>query len=809
MAIRFIVTDAGRAALTNDDNTGTGARQIAEIGLGRGQYQASDRTRTDLVDPIKRVDTIAGETVAPDIIHVTLQDETSDTYSVGEIGLFLDNGVFFAYFSQPDDWIIEKAAPATLLLATDIEIADIDVSSLTFGDAAFLNPPASETVQGVIEIATQDEVDAGTDRHRAIVPRTLKVFIDKVLAAYATVKQLTDHAASRDHPAANTNNQGMVELATSAETRDGADNTRAVTPAGNKVALDAHRTETGAHAADRISLGALATLGDPKTVQAAFAALGSAALKDEAYFRSASNLNAGTVPKARLSGSYDINVSGSAGDASKVGGQPLSALVRNNVDAMQSLGGPLTVSTGGHFDDGNDYGIRVMAFEPSLLLFDKSTNSGMGALFYNGGGMAIKIDADGGNADDVSGCVTAFEFKETYCRAFKSLGVGGAIPGNDFENGGAIALVDNDSGIRGVGDGQVEIWANNERQLVATKSTIRIDNQLAVSNVLTADAAGGVRLVSGLEMTNHDITGVNKIVINDDGFGEGFMLPNWEFSESGGSAWVRDSKNSHIVMEFAPNHVRIVDGLAVGTGVDTSKSFWNGTGIALGDTDSGIRGSGDGQIEIWANNDRQAYFTSDLAVIYPELVVASGRLRLGSGGSTNWDGIVYDEGANTLAFYADQEPGKDTPRVLLGPGWVEAGGDRLLKERDYDATKITNGGARLSVSSSGNVDYHDGSDYRFRIRPDGRIDRADGGIDAGLLNQSLGGVGTYAFFMADGSPGDGSVSPGDTFSGSNLRYAGADAATNQRPSGTWRLMGYIHDADNDGNNSISLFLRIS
>lgn len=156
----------------------------------------------------------------------------------------------------------------------------------------------------MLELATQEEVDAGTDRLRAVVPRTLKAFIDRVLAAYATVKQLTDHAASRDHPAANTNNQGMVELATVAEAKEGTDNTRAITPAADKAALDQHRTETGAHAADRISLGTLSTLGNPKTVQAAMAALGSAALRNEG--------------------------SGGGLDADKLDGQELDVFYRSN-----------------------------------------------------------------------------------------------------------------------------------------------------------------------------------------------------------------------------------------------------------------------------------------------------------------------------------------------------------------------------------------------------------------------------------------------------------------------------------------------
>ncbi|WP_110717302.1 gp53-like domain-containing protein [Salinicola acroporae] len=585
MAIVFTITDAGRAALVDPDNNGTNAVVIAEVGLGSGRY-APTKDQTELQSPIKRVDTIAGQAVSDDTLHVTVQDETSDAYQVGEIGLFTDAGVLFAVYSQ-SDWIIEKAAPATLLLATDLVVESLDVSSITFGDAAFLNPPATTTVKGVLELATQEEVDAGTDRLRAVVPRTLKAFIDRVLAAYATVKQLTDHAASRDHPAANTNNQGMVELATVAEAKEGTDNTRAITPAADKAALDQHRTETGAHAADRISLGTLSTLGNPKTVQAAMAALGSAALRNEG--------------------------SGGGLDADKLDGQELDVFYRSNTSnpSIRMGSGSDTNWDGIVYNEGDNtlafYADQEVGRDTPRVLLGPGYIEAAGDRFYDNGDLTVKGKAKAG----------------------------------------------------------------------------------------TLEVSGGVSFGSELNMHNSNIVNANKVTINDEGFGEGFMLPNWEFSESGGNAYVRDSKNSHIVMEFAPDYVRAVDGFSVGTGVDTTKSFWNGKGIALGDNDSGIRQSSDGVIELWGNNSRALYINgAGETVATGELVVGSSKIRLGSGGSTNWDGIVYDEGDNTLSFYADQEPGKDTPRVKLGPGWIEASGRRVWHEGDVTSQGGKSGGRR-------------------------------------------------------------------------------------------------------------------
>lgn len=71
------------------------------------------------------------------------------------------------------------------------------------------NTAASETVQGILELATQAETDAGVDDLRAVTPLKLKNF--PIPLSSETVK-------------------GILELATQAETDTGTDNLRAVTP---------------------------------------------------------------------------------------------------------------------------------------------------------------------------------------------------------------------------------------------------------------------------------------------------------------------------------------------------------------------------------------------------------------------------------------------------------------------------------------------------------------------------------------------------------------------------------------------------
>lgn len=75
-------------------------------------------------------------------------------------------------------------------------------------------PPASETVAGIAEIATQAETDAGTDDERIVTPLKLKTLVDAVVVT----------------PDATESVKGKAELATQAETDAGTDDERIVTP---------------------------------------------------------------------------------------------------------------------------------------------------------------------------------------------------------------------------------------------------------------------------------------------------------------------------------------------------------------------------------------------------------------------------------------------------------------------------------------------------------------------------------------------------------------------------------------------------
>lgn len=197
------ITDAGRAALVAGDHTGTNARKVLQVGFANAPFDSNAGLQA-LPNELKRVSTIAGENIAADTIHVTIRDDGPDQFKLYGFGLYLDNGVLLGTYCQATP-IMEKSPVAILLLAVDVVFKSLDVTALTFGDANFTNPPATTQRQGVVELATDQETQDGTDNQRAVTPAGL------------SARTATEARA------------GLVQLATDAELAAGKDDAKAVT----------------------------------------------------------------------------------------------------------------------------------------------------------------------------------------------------------------------------------------------------------------------------------------------------------------------------------------------------------------------------------------------------------------------------------------------------------------------------------------------------------------------------------------------------------------------------------------------------
>ncbi|ARQ88925.1 tail fiber protein [Stenotrophomonas maltophilia] len=181
--MRLKITDAGFAKLVNPPNTGTNAVLITEIGLTSTAFTPTAGL-TALPGEIKRVTTFGGKAVGDDTLHVTIRDDSATAYSLRGFGLYLGDGTLFATFGQTDP-IMEKTAASMLLLSTDTRFSEVDTALIEFGNAEFIYPPSTTEVQGVVELATTTETEDGADTQRAVTPRGLRAFIDKRFGASA------------------------------------------------------------------------------------------------------------------------------------------------------------------------------------------------------------------------------------------------------------------------------------------------------------------------------------------------------------------------------------------------------------------------------------------------------------------------------------------------------------------------------------------------------------------------------------------------------------------------------------------------
>lgn len=185
MALQLVITNAGRAAVIDQAAGGFRAVRIAAVGVSPTAVNATPAT-TGLGDEVKRIVTIAGEATATNVTHLTVTDESADSYTVRSFALYLSDGTLFALYGQADP-IVQKSAQALLLLSIDIALSDIPAAAITFGNANFTNPAATTDRAGVTRLATDEQHVAGELADRAATPRGLRAVLSYFARLYSDV----------------------------------------------------------------------------------------------------------------------------------------------------------------------------------------------------------------------------------------------------------------------------------------------------------------------------------------------------------------------------------------------------------------------------------------------------------------------------------------------------------------------------------------------------------------------------------------------------------------------------------------------
>ncbi|MCG7349289.1 gp53-like domain-containing protein [Sphingomonas sp. ACRSK] len=224
----LVITQAGQARFAAAQLGDTIDLQVARVGLTDRAFVAAP-TLTGLPGEFRSVETVSGAVVGDNIVHMIVRDAEPLAYTVRGFGLFLADGTLLAAYCH-DAPLFEKSTASEMHLALDIAFPVGQVAALTFGDTNFLNPPATTEIKGVAELATQAEVDAGTDAARIVTPRTLAQRLSALTTSIFGRKVATAGLATGGGDLS-ADRTITVTAASAAEADAGALATKALTPA--------------------------------------------------------------------------------------------------------------------------------------------------------------------------------------------------------------------------------------------------------------------------------------------------------------------------------------------------------------------------------------------------------------------------------------------------------------------------------------------------------------------------------------------------------------------------------------------------
>ena len=392
-----------------------------------------------------------------------------------------------------------------------------------------------------------------------------------------------------------------------------------------------------------------------------------------AYYRNASNLNAGTVPTARLSGIYNIGISGNAATTTK-----LAAPV--NITLSGDASG--TVSFDGSANANIDVTVGNDSHTHDTRYYQKGESDGRFARLAGNNTFTADLT--------VNGKLTAGSAGFKVGEGLEILGEDGYFTNSSYADARILRMLDNNSsdglvdgglvieGYTASDDGRKEVMTlRTNGEFTAFGNTVWHAGNHGEGSGLNADLLDGLH---GSQFARIDAPITDLMHI--DRSGEALSIGDSSLDSA--DAWIRIGNGSYdwqiryhgstsgnegnelqLVSQTQGNGLQLdhdgniealiggskykiwhsgnhgdgsgldadtIDGVgsgdlaklnakqnftkSFGVGAVPGNSFENGYAIALNDNDSGIRGNGDGTIEIWGNNKEVAQFRTTGVTMY-------------------------------------------------------------------------------------------------------------------------------------------------------------------------------------------------
>lgn len=155
----LLITNAGIAAAIRAGDLGI-EYKITHISIGSEGY-VPDSAQTELQNEIQKKALTRSALVAPGQLHFETVWDGDEEFEGKELGYWLEDGTLFAVDSRDGDVITFKRKNTVVTEACELNLSASTIRNITV--ELLGTPYATEQVAGIAKVATNEQVDAGTN----------------------------------------------------------------------------------------------------------------------------------------------------------------------------------------------------------------------------------------------------------------------------------------------------------------------------------------------------------------------------------------------------------------------------------------------------------------------------------------------------------------------------------------------------------------------------------------------------------------------------------------------------------------------
>lgn len=192
----LIITDAGIAAAIRAGDLGI-EYKITHISIGSEGY-VPEPAQTELRNELQKKTITRGVLVAPGQLHFETVWDGVEEFEGKELGYWLEDGTLFAVDSRDGDIITYKRKNTVVTEACELNLSASTISNITV--ELLGSPYATETLAGIAKVATNEQVETGTNDSAFLTVKKFLYALDVTQVIDKLVNNLWLKLAARIFP---------------------------------------------------------------------------------------------------------------------------------------------------------------------------------------------------------------------------------------------------------------------------------------------------------------------------------------------------------------------------------------------------------------------------------------------------------------------------------------------------------------------------------------------------------------------------------------------------------------------------------